>query len=82
MLDEDRESANLDDIDQDEARQMLQEFCDRGFEGLHDMAALALGRDEENLDAMLDGTEDIDEDLIMKMRGIANERNIEIGSDD
>ena len=70
---------NLDDIDQTEARRMLAEFRDKGFDGLTDMAALALGRDETNLQAMLDGSEEIDEDLMMKMLGIAQERNIPIG---
>jgi hypothetical protein len=28
---------------------------------------------------MLDGSEDVDEDLIMKVRGIAQTRNIDIG---
>ena len=81
MLEDDREIEGSGDIDQDKARHMLQEFCDNGFDGMHDMAALALGRDEELVDAMLDGSEEIDEDLVMKMRGIANERNIVIGGD-
>ena len=79
MSDEERQIPNLDEIEQGEARSMLHQFCSNGFDGLHDMAALALGRDVQNIDAMLDGTEEIDEDLVMKMRGIATERGIDIG---
>ena len=70
---------DLDNIDQDQAREMLQKFVDDGFDGVPGMAALALGREEDSIVSMLDGTEDIDEDMIMKMLGIAQEREIDIG---
>jgi hypothetical protein len=79
MADENDEIPNLDDIDQTQAQQMLQDFCENGFDGLTDMAALALGRDETSIQAMLEGSEEIDEDLMAKMLGIAQERGISIG---
>lgn len=79
MLDQqDQDNANLDNISQEEGAQMLRDLCEQGFDKHMDMVALALGRDEDNINAMLEGSEEIDEDLIMKIRGIAQERNIAI----
>jgi hypothetical protein len=67
------------DTSDNEAREMLRAFCDNGFDGNTESAALVLGRPEQELRSMLDGSEDIDEDLLMKLRGIAHEREIDIG---
>ena len=56
----------------------LRDWLDRGFGGDKFMFALALGRSEEQIEGMLNGAEDIDEDLEMKVRGIAQERGIDI----
>jgi hypothetical protein len=56
----------------------LAQLHDRGFGGDTFMLALALGREEEQIREMLDGNAEMDEDLEMKVRGIAQERNIEI----
>ncbi len=58
----------------------LRSFCENGFEGDIAASALVLGRPEEEINRMLDGIEPIDEDLVMKLRGIAEERGIDIGS--
>ncbi|MFN6965062.1 MAG: hypothetical protein ACK4S4_15040 [Pyrinomonadaceae bacterium] len=63
---------------QDKARQMLRLFIDNGFESDLNGAATALGRREEDLKAMLDGSEEIDDDLAMKMRGMAQNRGFVI----
>jgi hypothetical protein len=60
------------------AKEAMERLLDRGFGGDKFMFALALGRNEEQLDGMLSGEDDIDEDLEMKVRGIAQERNIDI----
>jgi len=60
------------------AMEAMERLLDRGFGGDKFMFALALGRTEEQIDGMLSGEEDIDEDLEMKIRGIAQERNIDI----
>jgi len=60
--------------------QMLRALCDNGFDGSINAVALALGRDAADLRAMLDGDSTVDEDLITKIRGIAEERGIDIGT--
>lgn len=57
---------------------MLRLFIDNGFAGNLNETATALGRREEDLSGMLDGREEIDDDLAMKMRGIAQERGFTI----
>jgi len=63
---------------QDEAHELLSNLCENGFAGDAEELAVALGRDEEEIKDMLSGDEEIDEDLLMKIRGIAQEREIEI----
>ena len=60
------------------AKKILENFCANGFEDDLGEAALVLGRTREELTAILEGDEEIDDDLIMKIRGIAQEREIEI----
>jgi len=57
---------------------MLRLFIDNGFAGDLNETAMALGRREEDLSAMLEAREDIDDDLAMKMRGIAQSRGFVI----
>lgn len=59
-------------------RMRLRSFCDNGFNGSHAEAASVLGRDTADIDGMLVGEPPIDEDLEMKMNGIAQERGIPI----
>ena len=75
------ESKNIVDDNgttQDAAQELLENFCRNGFENNLDEAALVLGRPREELEDFLSGDEVIDDDLVMKMRGIAQERGIEI----
>jgi hypothetical protein len=75
------ESKNIVDDNgttQDEAQKLLANFCGDGFENDLNKAALALGRPREELEDFLSGDEVIDDDLVMKMRGIAQERGIKI----
>jgi hypothetical protein len=53
-------------------------LVDNGFDGSIAAAALALGRDEANISAVIEGDLEADEDLLMKARGIADERDITI----
>jgi hypothetical protein len=57
---------------------LLRRLRDGGFESDNDKFALALGRPVEEVAAWMDGTEPPDDDIIMKARGIAQERGIEI----
>ena len=65
--------------DQEEAKRMLTALRDRGFDGDNEKFAVALGRSIEQVQAFIDGTETIDDDVVMKARGIALQRGIEVG---
>lgn len=70
----------LDDrgTDAEGGRALLRRLRDAGFEANDEKFAVALGRPVEEVAAWLAGTEPPDDDLIMKARGIARERGIEI----
>jgi hypothetical protein len=65
--------------DQEEAKRMLTALRDRGFDGDNDKFAVALGRSIEQVAAFIEGRETIDDDVVMKARGIALNRGIEVG---
>ena len=65
--------------DQEEARRMLTALRDRGFEKDNEKFAVALGRSTEQVEGWINGTETIDDDVVMKARGIALNRGIEVG---
>jgi hypothetical protein len=54
-------------------------FCDHAANGDLERAGVILGREREELRQMLDGQMEVDEDLEMKMHGIAQERGFDIG---
>ena len=57
---------------------LLRRLRDNGFESDDEKFAVALGRPVEEVSAWMEGTEPPDDDIIMKARGIAQERGIEI----
>ncbi|MFL6467965.1 MAG: hypothetical protein ACJ72Z_08405 [Pyrinomonadaceae bacterium] len=61
-----------------EGLDLLKDYCAVGFRSDINAAALSLGYDPEDLRSMLNGEKPVDEDLEMKMRGIARERNFGI----
>jgi hypothetical protein len=63
---------------QDKAAKMLLNLRDRGFEANDEKVAVALGRTAEEFQAFSSGLETIDDDVIMKARGLAMHRNIQI----
>jgi hypothetical protein len=65
--------------DQEEAKRMLTALRDRGFEADNEKLAVALGRSIQQIEALIDGRETIDDDVVMKARGIALNRGIEVG---
>ena len=65
--------------DQEEARRMLTALRDRGFDADNEKLATALGRSIEQVQGFVDGSETIDDDIVMKARGIALHRGIEVG---
>jgi hypothetical protein len=65
--------------DQEEAKRMLTALRDRGFDGDNEKFAVALGRSIEQVAAFIEGRVTIDDDVVMKARGIALNRGIEVG---
>lgn len=63
---------------QDHAAKILRNLRDRGFDSSDEKVAVALGRTPEEIRAFSAGYEVIDDDLIMKARGIALNRGIRI----
>jgi len=57
---------------------LLRRLRDAGFEGDDLKFSVALGRPVEEVEAWMQGAEPPDDDIIMKARGIARERGIEI----
>ena len=63
---------------QNEGRQILQELRDRAFGGSDEKVAVALGRPLEEVKGWISGKAPVDDDVVMKARGIAQQRGIEI----
>jgi hypothetical protein len=63
---------------QTEGRAILKRLRDNGFESSDEKLAVALGRPLEEVQAWTGGADLVDDDVIMKARGIAKERGIEI----
>jgi hypothetical protein len=80
MLDQDVRDQEVDDqgTGQDDAQDILATLLDEGFDGDEEKFALALGRSVKQVEAMISGAETIDDDVVMKARGIALNRGVEI----
>ena len=63
---------------QSEGRALLKHLRDAGFNGSDTQLAVALGRPLEEVEGWTGGAESVDDDVVMKARGIAKERGIEI----
>jgi hypothetical protein len=61
-----------------EGRAILKRLRDRGFAESDEKLAVALGRPLEEVQGWTSGAEPVDDDVIMKARGIAKQRGIEI----
>lgn len=58
--------------------ELLKKLRDAGFEGKDEKFAVALGRPVEEVAAWMSGKDIVDDDIVMKARGIAKERNLTI----
>jgi hypothetical protein len=74
------EGGEVDDrgTTQSEGRAILKKLRDAGFEGSDEKLAVALGRPLEEVQGWTGGAETVDDDVIMKARGIAGDRSFEI----
>jgi hypothetical protein len=61
-----------------EGRALLKHLRDAGFEGSDEKLAIALGRPLEEVQGWMDAAAAVDDDVVMKARGIAKQRGIEI----
>ncbi len=75
MLDQEVDDKGTD---QEEAKSILTTLRDQGFDADNEKLAVALGRTNEQVEAMISGAETIDDDVVMKARGIAIHRGIEV----
>jgi phage replication-related protein YjqB (UPF0714/DUF867 family) len=80
MLDQQVDDQQVDDkgTDQEQARQILTALRDRGFDGDSERLAVALGRSVEQIENLINRSETIDDDVVMKARGIALNRGIQV----
>jgi hypothetical protein len=76
----DNSTNQVDDLgtNEGEARVLLKSLRDAGFQGSDEKLAVALGRPLEEVQGWMRGAESVDDDVVMKARGIAKERRIEI----
>jgi hypothetical protein len=75
MLDQEVDDKGTD---QQEAQNILATLRDQGFDSDNEKFAIALGRTAEQVQAMISGDETIDDDIVMKARGIALNRGIQV----
>lgn len=75
-MQENEQTIDSENTTQEEAQKLLSNLCEEGFSGDVEKLALVLGRDQDEIQKIIDGDETIDEDLLMKIRGIAQERDI------
>lgn len=61
-----------------ESRAILKRLRDNGFGGSDEKLAVALGRPLEEVQGWTSGAAPVDDDVVMKARGIAKERAIEV----
>ena len=63
---------------QSQALEIFKNFSENGFDNDIEKLALVLGRTPTEMSNLLTGSEIIDDDLILKIRGIASQRNISL----
>lgn len=65
---------------EEQGRAILRRLRDQGFDADDAKLAVALGRPVEEVQAWTNGDAPIDDDLMMKARGLAKERGINLES--
>ena len=72
------ESVDDQGTSQEEGRALLERLRDQGFEASDEKLAVALGRPVAEVSAWMQGSAAIDDDVVMKARGIATQRGINL----
>ena len=80
IADDKRTTNPLDDqgTNQNEGRAILKRLRDEAFDGSDEQLAVALGRPVEEVEGWTGGAEPLDDDVLMKARGIAQERGVDV----
>ncbi|MBD0325104.1 MAG: hypothetical protein ICV68_01655 [Pyrinomonadaceae bacterium] len=78
MTNQEQDAVDDRGTNQNEGRAMLRKLRDQGFDASDEKLAVALGRPLEVVEAWTSGAEAVDDDVIMKARGIAKERGLTI----
>jgi len=79
----DEEAVNSDALDdqgtnQAEGRAIIKRLRDKAFDEDDAQLAVALGRPVEEVEGWTGGAETVDDDVLMKARGIAQERGVDV----
>ena len=79
----DEETISSDALDdqgtnQTEGRAIIKRLRDKAFDEDDAQLAVALGRPVEEVEGWTGGAETVDDDVLMKVRGIARERGVEV----
>jgi hypothetical protein len=80
IITDDKTTNPLDDqgTNQTEGRAIIKRLRDKAFDGNNEQLALALGRSVEEVEGWTGGAETVDDDVLMKARGIAQERGFAV----
>ncbi|HEX6187064.1 MAG TPA: hypothetical protein VFZ40_03200 [Pyrinomonadaceae bacterium] len=80
VTDDKRTTNPLDDqgTNQTEGRAIIKRLRDKAFNEDDAQLALALGRPVEEVEGWTGGAATVDDDVLMKVRGIAQERGVEV----
>ena len=80
IADDTKTTNPLDDqgTNQNEGRAVLKRLRDQAFDGSDEQLALALGRPVEEVEGWTGGADPLDDDVLMKARGIAQERGVDV----
>ncbi len=73
-----QEAVDSQGTDQETGRDLLRQLRDKAFDASDEKFAVALGRPTEEVAALMDGRERVDDDVVMKARGIAAQRGVEL----
>ncbi len=79
MEEQNEQAVDAEGTTEGQGREMLRRLRDAGFDGDDEKFAVALGRPVEQVQGWTaEGAEPVDDDIVMKARGIAGERGITI----
>ena len=75
---ETKKAVDSEGTTEEQGREILRRLRDEGFDADDQKLAVALGRPVEEVQAWTSGAAPVDDDLVMKARGLAQERGIDL----